>query len=1137
MTQQRCSVMANLASDFFAAFIVTLAIMVPDVSCCAQQPVGDKANISPDEPDKLYSRKRKQIEELQSRIKIANGVVITLENGDQRQTKDYEIRFWNGVTNAADYYDAARPQLEAIKTVQDQIRFTDIDNERQRLVNAASRASRALSPIKKLSADQIQDLPSCRDFSPQDRNVLLAIINVYQNLNAVAKELPTLMSQRRQIKSLRGQLIQASNSLKNGRFRDLQADCEALAKKLSNTSSKIDREFYSAAGQLGSMAPLFSSIAPLEKRLPTGPNLRAARTNVENGIKALENRRLFLILGTDFVAERDDLLQRYLKLKSDIDETIRLQQPIEAIHSSWNGVEKSVANGGFASVDSLNEQISRIRVTLQQERDRLSKADKSRAVNVTLSMVDRLSSEISVRQPLLELKIDLKLSADFIASKPGATSEESALRLADEWKRAHKRMAAYQRRKDIERPERVILDARIASLSQGVIEYQDEAFRFFLADVDSELRNVMNEHSTLVAKVERNNYHLDEFSRLRNALGEQSDRLQSRLKQEPGRANLAKRTTDVITTADMELDQRIRLLTVQKEHSFALPAVAEVHDVDVHETRIVDALTELSVDKPFDDKVQPDTDTPLGRIAQLYEQTRVFLQLRRIEIRKLRIQSYFSLAEKTLSDGHTASADVALAEVKPTIAAFPELAENAELGNDTPPMMEWRQEFEEQRMALCKQVAVQRRKERTEAGWVTLPQFNPSSEQPPTQLPPTAKSRLLLIRCLMAAGNTNEAEDQLQTLVDAHPGSVAPEQVEAIRNELKLVQTQILQEADEQNAEVRKQYRNLSLKDGLVGKAASIALRRMDERQRQAINKAGQFQRATIIGSFAAFMILIAFVSARSESMTARLRHASQLLSLYRGDAGRENSRRMKRIRQQVAFNLASLPEDHPDVRRLEESLDSVGPKPSVEAKLVTDSHDPVPVHEELTLTEVVAGIVNGSSEASEDVIAPVLEWLTSKDSRHRKQRKLRVQAITWARQSLKPCAADEPELLRAKVAAASALKREGTRADPWPALYELRGLMMLEDWSAALESAQTVDLNKSHNALIAEAVVAIGRSLVEQNRWDEAEKWLRAVVRKRPSVASSEVTYWLNLATARRTIASGTVMNSKQLRQFLEST
>ncbi len=165
-----------------------------------------------------------------------------------------------------------------------------------------------------------------------------------------------------------------------------------------------------------------------------------------------------------------------------------------------------------------------------------------------------------------------------------------------------------------------------------------------------------------------------------------------------------------------------------------------------------------------------------------------------------------------------------------------------------------------------------------------------------------------------------------------------------------------------------------------------------------------------------------------------------------------------------------------------------------------------------------------------------VAEWVNSERATEKSARKLRAHAVNWLRKVLQPHEHDHPEQLAWKLESIQKCRGEGSGKDPWPLLFEMRIGYMLRKWKETLAVASEIPLKGCHQAIVNETLLVVTRCHIEMEQWEEAEKWVRSILKSKRKLASKkELRYWLSIAIARQASQSGCPLATDNLQTLMD--
>ena len=933
---------------------------------------------------------------------------------------------------------------------------------------------------------------------------------------------------------LRGvQLFQVKNTLKHRFFADLQRECLRIRESLKSKKSKTGTElrFLEAVDELGELAGELKKTKRLLDGLPTIEALSDSRRDVEQVLDAFARLRTLPILGSDVVAMLNTLLKQHVKLRDDLQRMADLTRPLQEVEMVWGELQQSVTAGEMTDVTELNTQFDRIAESLDQTKSKLDNVAEKAVASAVLTEVKRLQREIGQNRELLVFRVELILSSADISKARATKNEPDALRMVEVLKTRHESLSRYNKlTQGIKGEDRVELQKTLLDLRTAIDQCRKHALQLALQAARSTLEEIRKTQGRLLDNFQPKDLPINELNGLKTSLGTLVARFRKRCEEMEEPSPEAQKILDELTTAMTGLDQGIWLLTVQRDYSSRLPEAASIKEIGSAETRLGATQEELS-------RLVPNL---LPELKALHKKADALLHNREAELEALRTQReadqaadninlIFQKTETSLTAGQTAAASQSLFDASVAVEAFrTRVSSHPLLSRDTQRGAQV-QQFGEKVGELSHTVDQQRRDERRQAGWIELP------DEKSTQLPATAESRWLNVEMLIALGDFEGAERALADLRQTFRDSSWPDWVAAREAQLNLLKARHL-EAEGETAAALAAFAEVSRESGPAGIAAAAALQNLEQQVRRRADAAGFYFRCLAAAGFVAILSAVLALSMRKYTISGRLKQTKSLLGRFRHIEERSRRAASAHLRERIAFFLASLPDSHPEKQRIQAELSRAGHfEPIVLAPVSTARHEPVPAIDEPALAGVVADVI-GTQPATEDAPKLVVDWLGTGESRRRKSRKLRAKALAWLKEHVEPHKSDLPDVLRWKVRLATACRGEADRKQWWPLQYELEGLTILGEWEAALEAAQRIPVKGAHRTLAELVVVTIGRCYVELGQWQDATEWLGGFAKKKSALASKEVRYWFNIATARETVESGKRLRTTDLDHLLEA-
>ncbi len=414
---------------------------------------------------------------------------------------------------------------------------------------------------------------------------------------------------------------------------------------------------------------------------------------------------------------------------------------------------------------------------------------------------------------------------------------------------------------------------------------------------------------------------------------------------------------------------------------------------------------------------------------------------------------------------------------------------------------------------------------REDAGWIALPR--PGSFEDALQVPPTPENRRLHVRMLIAAGKLEDAEK----LAAGEGSSGDPQAQSAIRplcDRIRFAQAVRHEEADELDRAYAL-YQRLYSPDSEepVSVAAGAALNRLDARfQRDRDASRGQQRLAvTILG--ATCLVAMALVLWRRRTRSGRVAAIRQYLGKANRAPRNGGGHGADAYLRQAAQLMAGLPPDDPHVKELEQQLVQQASRREAVGAASTNRVQP----EQPDVTQEVRRIVRGG-RPTEDAASCCLGWLRETRATASSLR-MRREVGVWLQRHLKPEAhLDDDELAwRARLAEQC---EQFAPKTTWPFLYQVRVHYWRRDYEAAMRVARRWENKRLRSAEANEVLMILGQSYVALRRWQDALETFRKLQKRKG--APPQAREWMHFAWTQRQIERNARIEQDDLDRVIPS-
>lgn len=1080
---------------------------------------------------------RKTKEKLRGQIRFATQDSINMKPEKEParlfKTDDYEIEFWNGVTNAAEIIETGKADLDRIDEFVARIRYGESnDTEATDAIRTVKQsATRLLSRIRVIN--NLKILPAIRTLNPDDIEVLSSLNKRKKAIADLDVRIRNATVYGRQVKRLSGKLRLLELPLRGRRFRDASGECRRLSGPLDNKELRtpVEEEFRKALASLKATCEKLEKTGEFVDEYPATDRLSDVLEDLNVVLPELASPQRIRILGPGVLTQVNAIHKEHLALHRDLSRMAGLLAPVQTARQSWNILQDDVRKGAVESLADLNARLSRLDSELKQLRDGLEPKSRQKVEAAVVGELAAVQRDVQLNQELLRFRVELPLVSAQVRDSRGITEEDEARKLAAVLDTRHKDFSRYLKLPALQGEERRKLEFTLASLRSASARLRGDAMQFIVDNAATALSTIRKNQAGLLSNLDGDQNPLKDFQSLKTSLTTAEKEFADRCSNEKQLSDEAQALLKEFSSTGRGLDQGVQILAVRAD--FLEPFSRDVTGEEIDEA--ADRLSQ-SMEVVAGLSGLPD------ELAGLHQTTELLLRRRSSELQNLRIQidadraaavieESLAMAGKTLSEKQTVATAVNLFESELAVNSFRERVNSDTLLAKDQDRQKQVTRFTELVQQLNSGLTEQRRLDRIQDGWLEVP------DEMGTLVPATNQNRWLIVEMLIAQGRIAEARKAADDFAESQTDPAWLQKVRETQGWLDLQEARIEEAAGRTPVARSILARLSSSENSLLLRASSSAIQCLDQRMRQKTDVAGQTTRALAAGGFFLGVVLLGGLVVRRDFPRYRLKRARAQLRSLRRIEKRAKSSASRQCRERTALLLASLPDGNVETQKILADLKS-GPLkiPVYAAAMLQESGMEIPVQPETDPGDVVASIIASETDSTEPEIAEVVQWLGSDRSRKRNVKKLRAQAIEWLRKVLQPHRHDHPEQLAWKLKFLARCRDAGSRKDHWPMVYEVRIRVLLREWKEALTVARAIPLKGCHQAVCREILSVVTRCYIELEQWDEAEKWIRGAMKSQRKLASKDLQYWLSVAIARQASQSGSRLSSESLQTLINA-
>lgn len=1116
--------------------VVSTWLVFPPTTA-AQPPGPPKVPIDAGALDVVVKKDTK--EKLKGRIRFATTDSINLKPEKKLaillSTDDYEIEFWNGVTNAAEILASGKKDFDELDEFVTQIRFSEskAGSATTRITTVKRAASALLERIRVVNAGEIDNFPPVQNLNRDDIAALNNLSQQKRTLDELDSRIRMAVASRAEVNRLRRKLRLLELAMRGRRFRDAYGECLRLSGELGRKEDKspVEDEFRLASETLKDYCAKLEKTEPFIEKLPSVTQLPTALDDVKRVLPELAEPRGVRILGSAILLQLVAIHKEHVTMNVNLTRMSTLLIPVQTAGQSWKKLQTNASGGSIESLAEFDKQITQLDADLKKIRDALEPKSKQEIEAAVLNEISKLQREIVLNRDLLSFRVELPVVTKQVRDSRGITDEAQARKLASVLDTRHKELSRYLKLTPIQGEDRRKLDFTLASLRSASARLRGSAMQVIIESAETVLSSIQKEQAGLLTDLTDNVDPLKELQSLKVSLGSARKEFEERCTKEKQLSNSAQALLKAFSSTDSGLDLGLHLLGVRSQYLQPFSRDATREELESAEGRlsrstgVIAGLTDL-----------PD------ELSEIHRTTELLLRKRGSELQSLRIQidadrvaaeieKSLDEVESSLTAKQTTTAAVKLFDSQLAIRSFGDQV-NAEsvLAKDQN-RQDQMSRFSETIERLTTGLIQQRRQKRAVAGWLQLPDENA------TLVVPTIQNRWMVVEILIGMERFREARQAVEALAEGERDPYSRSRISESLGRLDLKEARHQEAAGQTPSAQSRLFRLISAEESsIIERSARSALHGLNQRVSQKTDVAGNATRAMGAATFFLAVIFAGVFVVRREFTRSRMKRAQVQLRSFRKAEKRNALVAVRRSRERTALLLASLPAENNETRDLFADLKTGQLKfPTHVSETMSPTESMVPAQPDPDHGDIVAAVITADVQPTESEVAEVVQWLNSERARKRNARKLRTHAVAWLRRVLQPQEHEQSDQLNWKLKYTIDCREEGTRRDPWPLLFELRLRVMLRQWQGALAVAPNIPLKGCHQAVVSEVVSMVTRCHVELEQWDEAEMCVREFLKSK-SGASKELHYWLSVAIARQATQSGSRLNSESLDALLNT-